>query len=429
MRKAIGMIFAGGRVEELSVLTGRRPKSAVVFGGVYRMIDFALTNMADADVGQVGILTQYRPASLMDHVGSGSSWDLVGSTRGVRFLPPSLGHEGAEWYRGPADALFQNLEFIERSNATDVIAVSGDHPYSMDYRRLLDFHIEKDADLTVAFSPREKDAHRFGIGELNAAGQILGFTEKPELPRSNLASMSVYVFKRSVLIEELKRAIGGEEGQQTFQIHEVLHRMMTRRRAYGYVHRGVWEYTRTIDEYFEAHRALVGREPRISFDEWEVRTNLLARRTTPPSPSRLLPGAQIESSLLSGNCVVEGTVKGSVLSPGVRIGKGAVVTDCVLHHDVVVEEGARLTGVISDKSAVFGRNCQVGLGDIVPNEELPKSLTCGATLVGWEARIPAEARIGKNCIIHAEIVESDLGAEVPSGASRWPASARKAVAP
>jgi glucose-1-phosphate adenylyltransferase len=422
------MIFAGGRVEELSVLTARRPKSAVVFGGDYRTIDFALTNMANAGVGQVGILAQYRPASLMDHVGTGLPWDLVGSTRGVRFLPPSLGDEGSEWYRGPADAIFQNLEFIERSSATDVIAVSGDHIYSMDYGRLLDFHLEKDADLTVAFTPREKDANRFGIGELNAAGQILGFTEKPEYPRANLASMSIYVFKREVLIDELKRAIEGEEGR-TFQIHEVLHRMMSRRRAYGFVHHGIWEYTRTLDEYYEAHRRLLGPTPGIPLADWDVRTNLLARRSAPPSPARFLPGAQVENSMICANCVIEGSVKGSVLSPGVRVGKGAVVTDCVLHHDVVVEEGARLQGVISDKKAVFGRKCQVGFGDVVPSQEMPRSLTCGATLVGYEARIPTEARIGRNCIIHAEIRESDLGSSVPSGESRWPASARKAVAP
>jgi glucose-1-phosphate adenylyltransferase len=429
MRKAIGMIFAGGRVEDLSVLTGRRPKSAVVFGGIYRTIDFALTNMANAGIGQVGILTQYRPASLMDHVGTGQSWDLVGSTRGVRFLPPSMGHEGAEWYRGPADAMFQNLEFIERSKADDVLAVSGDHLYSMDYERLLNFHYEKDADLTMAFCPMEKDASRFGIGELNAAGQILGFTEKPQYPRANLASMSVYVFKREVLIDELKRAIQGVDGQQTFQIHEVLRRMMSHRRAYGYVHRGVWEYTRTLDEYYEAHKMMLGSAPRIALDDWEVRTNLMARRTSPPSPARLLPGSQVENSLVSGNCVIEGTVKGSVLSPGVRVGKGAVVVDCVLHHDVVVEEGARLTGVISDKKAVFGKGCEVGAGALVASQEMPGSLTCGATLVGYEARIPAGLRIGRNCIIHAEIIESDLTGEVPSGESRWPASARKAVAP
>jgi len=325
--------------------------------------------------------------------------------------------------------MFQNLEFIERSKADDVLAVSGDHVYSMDYTKLLNFHYEKDADLTMAFCPMEKNPSRFGIGELNAAGQILGFTEKPEYPRSNLASMSVYVFKREVLVDELKRAISGVDGAQTFQIHEVLRRMMDHSRAYGYVHRGVWEYTRTIDEYYEAHKALLGPNPRISLDAWEVRTNLLARRSSPPSPSRLLPGAQVENSMLSANCVIEGTVKGSVLSPGVRIGKGAVVIDCVLHHDVVVEEGAHLTGVISDKQAVFGRKCQVGVGALVPSEEMPKSLTCGATLVGYEARIPAEADIGRNCIIHAEIAESDLTGEVPSGASRWPASARKAVAP
>jgi glucose-1-phosphate adenylyltransferase len=352
MRKAIGMIFAGGRVEELSVLTERRPKSAVVFAGIYRTIDFALTNLANAGIGIVGILAQYRPSSLMDHVGNGRDWDLVGTTRGVRFLPPSLGPEGSDWYRGPADALFQNIDFIERSGADDVLAVSGDHVCSMDYHPLLSFHHEKGADLTMAFVPREKDAGRFGIGELNAAGQIMNFTEKPEYPRTNLASMSVYVFRREVLVEELLRAAKGDE--KTFQIHEVLRRMMSRRRAYGFVHHGGWEYTRTLDEYVAFHRQLLGVSPKVRIGEWKVRSNLMTRRTAPPPPARCLPGSQVDDSLVSAGCVVEGTVRGSVLSPGVRIEKGAQVNDCVLWDDVVVSEGAQLSGVVCDKRAFFG---------------------------------------------------------------------------
>lgn len=424
MRTAIAMIFAGGRVEDLSVLTERRPKSAVVFGGIYRTVDFALTNVANAGIGNVGILTQYRPSSLMDHVGNGLAWDLVGTTRGVRFLPPYVGAEGgSEWYRGPADALYQNIDFIERTGADDVLAVSGDHVYAMDYRHLLSFHQEKGADLTMAFVSRE-DASRFGVGELNAAGQIMNFTEKPEYPRTQLCSMSVYVFRREVLVDELRKAVPGADGNPTFQIHEVLRRMMSRRRAYGFIHHGGWEYTRTLDEYVAFHRQLLGARPHVDLAGWKVRSNLMTRRTAPPAPARYLPGAQVDDSLVSAGCVVEGTVRGSVLSPGVRIGKGATVVDCVLWDDVVVGDGARLTGVVSDKRTIFGKGAQVGVGAPAPSEEAPGSLTCGATVIGMDVRIPPEARVGKNCVIHPEAQESDFAAEIPSGRS----VARKEVA-
>lgn len=417
MRKTIGIVLAGGRVEELSVLTERRAKAAVIVGGIYRIIDFPLTNLANAGIGHVGILAQYRPSSLMDHVSSGVSWDLVGATRGVRFLLPYTGTGPKEWYRGPADALSQNLDFIERLAPDDVLIVSGDHVYSMDYRPLLAFHAEHDADLTMAFAERRADAHRFGVGELNATGQILNFVEKPRQPRSHLASMSVYVFRREVLVEEIRRAARGEEGSTTFQIHEVLRRMMPRRRAYGWVFHGVWEYARTLDEYHMLHRNLLGTFPLIDLARWEVRTNVLARRTAPPAPTRLLPSARVEDSLISPGCEIMGCVRDSVLSPGVIVGEKAEVHDSILWDGVVVEPGAVLRGVIADKRVVFGKGCQVGVGEVVPSEELPASLTGGSTVIGMDVRIPAGARIGKNCILHIGVSEKDLASPVPSGKS------------
>lgn len=427
MRKATAMVFAGGRGEDLSVLTERRPKSAVVFAGIYRAIDFALTNLANAGIGQVGVLAQYRPGSLMDHVGTGMAWDLVGTTRGVRFLPPYLKLTVSEWYRGPADALYQNLEFVERTAADDVLVVSGDHVYSMDYGPLLSFHHERDADLTLVFTPRADDAERFGIGELNAAGQIMNFSEKPEVPRTNLASMSVYAFRREVLVEELRRAVSGEEPTVTFQIHEMLRRMISRRRAYGFVHHGWWGYTRTLDEYVAFHRDLLGTSPAVNLAEWKVQSNVMAGRTAPPPPARCLPGATVANSLVSSGCVIEGRVENSVLSPGVRVRAGAVVRDAVLWDDVVVEEGAELNGVIADKRVVFGSRCKVGVGDAMPSEERPGSLSCGATVLGMDVRVPAGATVGKNCLIHADVRPEEIGASVPSGRSVWPAAAGKQV--
>jgi glucose-1-phosphate adenylyltransferase len=417
MRKTIGIVFAGGRVEDLSALTERRPKAAVLFGGIYRAIDFALTNLADTGIAHVGILAQYRPSSLMDHVASGMAWDLAGTSRSVRFLPPYLGLGSSEWYRGPADALYQNLDFIERLAPDDVIAVSGDHVYSMDYQSLLSFHAEHGADLTMAFVERKADAHRFGIGELNTAGQILNFTEKPTHPRGCLASMSVYVFRRHILVEELRRAERGEDGSVTFQLHEILRRMMSRRRAYGWVYHGEWAYTRTLDEYHAFHRDLLGATPRIDLGRWAVRSNVLARRIAPPPPARCFPGSRVEDSLLAPGCVVRGTVRGSVLSPNVVVGEGAEVSDSILWDKVVVDPGAVLRGVISDKRAHFGKGCQVGVGEVRPSEEFPASLTDGSTVVGMDARIPPGARVGRNCILHPECGEKDLDSPIASGTS------------
>jgi glucose-1-phosphate adenylyltransferase len=429
MRNAIAMVFAGGRGEGLSVLTERRPKSAVIFGGIYRCIDFSLTNLARAGIGWVGILAQYRPASLMDHVGTGMPWDLVGASRGVRFLPPYLKLSASEWYRGPADALYQHLDFVERSDASDVLVVSGDHAYSMDYGPLLAFHHERDADLTMVFTSREADAIRFGIGELNATGQIMNFTEKPPVPRTNLASMSVYVFRREVLVDELRRSASGEDQTVTFQIHEVLRRMISRRRAYGFIHRGVWDYSATLDEYYAFHQALLGAEPKVDIAAWGVHTNAMHGRASPPPPARCLPGARITNSLVSPGCVIEGTVENSVLSPGVRVGPRAMVTGSVLWNDVTVESDAELSGVIADERAVFSGGCRVGEGDCVPNEEKSASLSSGITVLAMNVRVPAGARVGKNCLIHPDVDEEDIGEDVPSGKSVWPRAAGKQVAP
>ncbi len=416
MRKTIGLVLAGGRVEELSVLTERRAKAAVIFGGTYRAIDFALTNLANAGIGHVGILAQYRPSSLMDHVGTGLAWDLAGTTRGVRFLLPYIGMgESGDWYRGPADALSQNLDFIERLAPDDVMLVSGDHVYSMDYRPLLSFHAEHDADLTMAFTERRRDAHRFGVGELNATGQILNFAEKPRQPRSSLASMSVYVFRREVLVEEIRRASRGEEGSATFQIHEVLRRMMPRRRAYGWIFHGVWAYTRTLDEYHAFHREVLGPSPRVDLARWEIRTNVLSRRTAPPPAARIMPGAHVENSLISAGCEIHGTVRNSVLSPNVVVGQNAEVHDSVLWDGVMVEPGAVLQGVISDKRVIFGGGCNVGVGESVPSEEMKGSLEGGSTVIGMDARIPPGLRIGKNVIVCPEVSEGDFSSHVPSG--------------
>jgi len=347
-------------------------------------------------------------------------------------LPPYLGPGAGDWYRGPADALYQNIDFLDLHHPDNVLIVSGDHAYHMDYTALLRFHEEHAAEVTLAFTPVEKDPTRFGIAELNSEGRIVSYTEKPEHPRTNLASMTVYVFRREVLVEELRRHAAGGEKPKSFQIYdEILPRMMTRRRAYGWVHYGPWEYARTLDGYFEAHQDLLGVEPRLDLLDWRIRTNMMARRSASPPPVRQHRGAVVENSLVSGGCRIEGRVEGSVLSPDVWIGKGALVKDSILWNGVQVGEGAVVDRVICDKRCVIGTGARVGTGEgTVPNDEQPRSLTCGATVLGMDVRVPPGAEIGRNCVIYPRAAADQLQTPVPSGRTvRMPLSWYGAIGP
>lgn len=420
MRKTIAIVFAGGRAEEMSVLTFWRPKAAVLFGGAYRMIDFALSNLANTDgIDNVGILSQYRPSSLMDHVGIGLPWDFVGNRRGIRFLPPHIGPDHSQWYRGTADALYQNIDFLELHRPDNVLIVSGDHAYQMDYTPLLRFHMERDADVTLGLTPVVHEPSRFGIAELNAEGRIMSYTEKPKHPRTNLASMTVYVFRRDVLVQELKRhAQASPEERKTYQIYdEILPHMMTHRRAFGWVHYGQWEYARTLDAYFQAHQDMLGENPRIDLGAWSVRTNTQMRRSAAPPPTRHYPTAMVHNSLITGGGVIRGTVENSVLGPDVIVGKGAIVRNSILWDKVEVREGAVLDGVICDKRCVIGTGAQVGMsfGNDPANDDLPKSLSCGASVLGMDVQVPAGARVGKNCIVYPKLGEELLTEPLPSG--------------
>jgi glucose-1-phosphate adenylyltransferase len=410
--KVLSIILAGGRVDELNVLTTHRPKSAVPFGGFARVIDFPLSNLMQSGLELVAILSQYRSFSLISHIGVGAAWDMIGRYRGVSILPPYQGSGQGGWYRGSADAVFQNLDFIQFHNPETILILSGDHVYHMDYREILAYHREKGADCTIACLevPFDK-AHRFGVAEIDGedgarGGRVVRYQEKPEEARCNWASMTVYCFKPRVLYDLL--AINAREDESFEFGRDIIPRLMAGQyRVYGYKFHGYWGYTRTIDEYWQTSMDLLGPAPKIRLEEWGIRTNLDHRRTCDCQPLKVGPSAAIHNSLIYNGCLIEGEVTNSVLFPGVHVKPGAVVRDSVLFFNNVVGRDCRLHKVVSDVNVTFGNGARLG----EPGEPAAKR----ATVVGWNNRIPAGITIGAGCTFYPGLAPEQLARPVIPG--------------
>lgn len=421
MTHILAFILAGGRVDELSVLTFDRPKSALPFAGNFRVIDFALSNLMHARIGRVGILSQYRSASLITHIGNGAPWDMTGRHRGVTLLPPSTGRKDSDWYNGTADAVAHNLEFIAENNPDLVMILSGDHIYRMDYRGLVQFHQEQKADVTLGFIKVPKDkAHRFGIGVMKekkdqAGGRLTAYFEKPSQPPSQWASLTIYLFKTQILLDLLKRTHPHTEGIEFGR--DILPSLVHQCRVFGYVFSGYWGYTRTLDEYWQTHMDLFGTNSKINLKEWQIRTNLEHERIRERQPAQVGTQARLDQVLLAHGCRVEGTVKRSVLFPGVQVESGAVVEDSILFFDTLVESGATVNKVIADKRVRIGEKARIGRGaKTIPNQAFPHLLSSGLTVIGRNTHLPPGIRIGANCLLYPYLEESFFASkEIPSG--------------
>ncbi len=383
--KAVAMVLAGGRVGELSVLTLVRPKAAMPFGGHFRIIDFALSNLMHAGINHVGILSQYRPQSLIDHVRVGESWDFVGLERGAKILPPFRGADASDWYRGNADAVYRNLSYITDRGAEIVVILSGDHIYRMDLRRMIRMHLDNEADLTIAFKRMGPNASlRFGYGTVDVAGRVTSYEEKPAVPQSDLASLTIYVARVEPLIRVLEECIG--LGSYEFG-RDVIPRMLTSHKVCGYTFEEYWAYARTIDAYYQATQDLI--LGRIDLDKWEIRTNLIDSGVAAAAPARIAPGAEVRNSVISPGCRIEGTVRGSVLSPGVHVARGAIVEGSVVFHRSRIEAGCRVERAILDKDVCVGRESRIGgpamIGEPAGAGSRPSSL--GISVIGKGALI------------------------------------------
>ena len=403
MKRTLAIILAGGEGERLSILSQERAKPAVPFGGKYRIIDFTLSNCVNSDIHDVVVLTQYNPRSLNDHIGLGRPWDLDRNRGGVKLLQPYIARgRVAEWYRGTADAVMRNMNVIEHDSSDVVVVLAGDHIYKMDYQPFISAHRRRRADVTIAVRRVPlAEASRMGILALDEADRVIDWQEKPKQPKSDLASMGVYVFSKKAL----RRFLG--EDRPDFGKDVIPAMLAAEARVFGYRYAGYWQDVGTIQSFWETNMALLEDVPELDLydKDWVIHT-----RSEERAPAKFGSTAQVHRSLISHGCVINGTVVNSVLSPGVRVEVGAVVRDSIVMFDSIIRTSAVVDRAILDKEVVVGSGAIVGEGplDDRPNKQEPGRLNTGITVVGKRAIIPRGARIGRNVKVGADIHATDF---------------------
>jgi glucose-1-phosphate adenylyltransferase len=411
------LILAGGAGKRLSILGEKRAKPAVPFAGKYRIIDFPLSNAVNSDLYRIAVPTQFRPHSLMQHMGIGEPWDLNRRPpNGLQIWQPYQGRTDQDWYRGTADAIYQNRNFIRDMGCDTLLVLSGDHIYKQDYRDLLKFHQDIGADLTVAvMSVAQEDVSRFGIMSVDATQKITQFVEKPNKSDSTLASMGIYVFNTGFLLKKLEEDARDKNSAHDFG-KNIIPQIVELGRAYAYPFHGYWVDVGTIQAYWETSMALLEENPGLDLydQDWVIHT-----RSEERPPVKCIPPGEIVKSMASNGCVIQGTVIHSVLSPGVCVEQGAVVRDSVIMNDTIIRAGAVIDRCVLDKEIEIGAGTQVGAGDdMTPNLLEPGNINTGITIVGKRARVPAGAIIGRNCRIDANTTPKDYDQQqVPSGAT------------
>lgn len=404
--RVVAMIMAGGAGTRLTALSDRRAKPAVPFAGKFRIIDFTLSNCVNSGIFNVAVLTQYMPHSLNDHIGIGKPWDLDRQRGGAHLRQPYQAKDSSDWYTGTANAVLQNIDFLENTQADTVLILSGDHIYAQDYREMLNFHYESQADLTLSVRnvPLE-ETDRFGIMTVNESMQVTDFHEKPkERDKGTLASMGVYIFKTEVLIERLRE--GTPDDPRTDFGSHVIPSMIPRDKVMAYVFDGYWVDVGTVQSYWETSLELTNAMPPLNLynPDWVVHT-----RSQERPPVKITPHATVEQSLLSNGCIIRGTVRHSVLSPGVYVSPGAIVQDSIILNDTWIGPGAVIDKSIVDVNVFVGGGAVVGEGeDDTPNHQMPDKLNTGINVIGEGSAIPAGKRIGRNVLVSAHVSEDQF---------------------
>lgn len=401
---ALTLILAGGVGSRLNILVQKRAKPAVPFGGIYRIIDFSLSNVMNSGLDNVGVLTQYKPLSLMHHLRGGEPWDFIGRGRGVTILPPRTGEKESDWYQGTADAVRRNIDFLDANPADEVVILSGDHIYNMDFDAMIEYHKSKKADVTIGMMVVPKsEIYQFGAGIVDSNNRIIDWEEKPQEPRTNLASMGIYVFDYNYLIETLTR----DWTEVDFGMH-ILPRAIEQDNVFAYPFYGYWRDVGTIQAYWEANMDVLRKDSGISPQDWQIRTNvetegLYADR----APARFGDNCILDTCLVSAGSNIQGSVINSVLAPGVVVEEGATVKDSIIFEDCIIKKGATVDLAILDKRVQVEDKAIVGAGEnyTVANKLKPSHLYTGITLIGKGALVPGGHKIGRNCVVNSNIQE------------------------
>ena len=406
------MLLAGGQGSRLGVLTAKVAKPAVAFGGKYRIIDFPLSNCINSGIDTVGVLTQYRPLRLNSHIGIGIPWDLDRNVGGVTVLPPYEKSTNSEWYTGTANAIYQNLEYMEQYNPEYVLILSGDHIYKMDYKIMLDYHKANNADITIAAMPVPiEEASRFGIVVTDSDNRITEFEEKPANPKSNLASMGIYIFKWSVLKDALIKLKDQQECD--FGKHVIPYCFNNNKRIYAYEYNSYWKDVGTLSSYWEANMELIDIIPVFNLYEefWKIYT-----RTDTIPPQYIADNTFIEKSIIGDGTEVYGRIYNSVIGSGVTIEEGAVVRDSIIMNNSVIGKNTIVNKSIIAEEVVIGDNVELGVGEEVPNVKLPKIYNSGLVTIGECSVVLDGVKVGKNTAISGvTTVEDYPDGLLPSG--------------
>ncbi|MCB7305671.1 glucose-1-phosphate adenylyltransferase [Bariatricus massiliensis] len=402
-KEMIAMLLAGGQGSRLGVLTAKVAKPAVAFGGKYRIIDFPLSNCINSGIDTVGVLTQYQPLRLNTHIGIGIPWDLDRNIGGVAILPPYEKSTSSEWYTGTANAIYQNLDYMETFNPDYVLILSGDHIYKMDYEVMLDFHKENNADVTIAAMPVPiEEASRFGIVITDEDNKITEFEEKPENPRSNLASMGIYIFSWPVLRDALISL--QDQPSCDFGKHIIPYCHENAKRLFAYEYNGYWKDVGTLNSYWEANMELIDIIPEFNLYEefWKIYTN-----SDIIPPQYISEQSVIERSIIGDGAEICGEVHNCVIGSGVTIGQGTVVRDSIIMKDVNIGANCVIDKAIIAENVLIGDNVTLGIGSEVPNQLRPDIYNSGLVTIGENSVIPSGVQIGKNTAISGTTTKED----------------------
>ncbi len=391
-KKCIAMLLAGGQGSRLYALTTKVAKPAVSFGAKYRIIDFPLSNCVNSNIDTVGVLTQYQPLVLNDYIGNGQPWDLDRTFGGVHILPPYQAKTGSEWYKGTANAIYQNLSFIENYDPEHVIILSGDHIYKMDYNLMLEDHIKNNADCTIAvLEVPMKEASRFGIMNTDETHRILEFEEKPAKPKSNLASMGIYIFRKDKLFSYLTEDAKDPNSQNDFGKNIIPNMLNANERMYAYPFKGYWKDVGTIKSLWEANQDLIGEEPLFDVHNpfWKIHS-----RNVGIEPQYIAKGAVVNNSLITDGAKIEGTVINSIIGSSVEIKKGAIVKDSVIFANTIIGKNSTIEYSIIDEKVTIGNNVIIGT---------PKTDTAEIAVVGRGVIVHDNAKIEAGANVEEDV--------------------------